>query len=136
MNFQKLEESHTGEYLGKKFVEPLQLYHLDAANIISVTQDNAGNCRTLASYMVENHGCQFANIGFCKSQFYPCFLHVLNLACQAALKVYDDPFAATNTSRKAAKVVLLPDDRSDYSGSEDSDDPMDPDFNEEDPDFE
>jgi hypothetical protein len=72
-------------------------------------------------------------IGFSKSQFYPCFLHILNLACQAALAVYDP--TRKDISRKAAKVVLLQDDRSDYSGSEDSDDPADPDFDDEDPDL-
>ena len=56
LNFQNLTEAHTGVNLGMKLKESLDLYELKTADIISVTQDNASNCKSLADYMIQNHG--------------------------------------------------------------------------------
>ena len=70
------------------------------------------------------------NLRFDEDQFYPCFLHILNLACQAAIEVYDP-----TRKKKAGKVVLVPEGLFDeFSGSEDSNDPDDSDFYPEDDD--
>ena len=82
LNFQKIAGSHTGENLAKLFIETCKLYDLGPQHIISVTQDNASNCKTLASYLMKE-------MEFHEDHFYSCFLHILNLACQAALAVYD-----------------------------------------------
>jgi hypothetical protein len=63
--------------------------------------------------------------GYDRQIFYGCFLHVLNLACQAAITVYDD-----SRSKKELRIRLAED--SDFSGSEDSNDEEDPDYDEAD----
>lgn len=53
-----------------------------------------------------------------------CFLHILNLAAQAAIEVYDP-----SRRKLAQKIVLVSEeDFSDFSGSENSEDPDDPSF--------
>lgn len=53
-------------------------------------------------------------------------MHILNLACQAAIAVYDPE----KKVKHSKKVRLVPDQEfDDFSGSEDSADPNDPDFN-------
>jgi hypothetical protein len=115
---------HTGAALAKVFQETLKVYGIKPDQVSGITQDNASNCRTLADELIENGG-------FSRKQFLWCFLHVLNLACQAAIEVYDP-----RLKHKARKVKLLPDDDAfdDYSGSEDSNDIDDPDFFEVSPD--
>jgi hypothetical protein len=65
----------------KLFQEALNLYDIDKDMIGGVTQDNAANCGTCIKALVED--------GFDRGIFYGCYLHILNLACQAAIKVYD-----------------------------------------------
>lgn len=46
-----------------------------------MTQENSRNCGAWADALVRD--------SFDKGIFYRCFLHILNLACQAAIRVYD-----------------------------------------------
>jgi hypothetical protein len=114
----KMNKSHTGEYIAKLFQKAMDLYCIDKNMIGGVTQDNAANCGTCVDALVQQ--------GYDRSIFYGCFLHVLNLACQAAIEVYD-PTRKNKTSR-----IRLLADIEDFSGSEDSHDEEDPDYNEED----
>jgi hypothetical protein len=82
-----------------------------------MTQDNAANCGTCTDSLVAK--------GYEQHIFYNCFLHVLNLACQAAIEVYD-PFR----KKKASRIRLV--DFEDFSGSEDSNDEDDPNYDDED----
>lgn len=66
------------------------------------------------------------DLGFQEHQFVWCFLHILNLACQAAISVYDPD----KKIKRSKKVRLVRDQEfDDFSGSDDSADPEDPDFN-------
>jgi hypothetical protein len=86
--------------------------------VSGVTQDNASNCGTCVNALVEK--------GYDRGIFYGCFLHVLNLACQAALEVFDP------TRKKKTARIRLAEDVEDFSGSEDSHDEEDPDYEEDD----
>lgn len=110
----KMKEKHTGEYMAKLFQQALSLYGIDKDMVGGITQDNASNCGTCVEALVED--------GFDRGLFYGCFLHVLNLACQAAIKVYDP-----DKNHKPVKrtVLTIFDDKSE---SEDSQDEEDPDF--------
>jgi hypothetical protein len=81
-------------------------YNIDQDMIGGITQDNPSNCGTGFDALVEK--------GYDRQISYHCFLHVLNLACQAAIQVYD-PYRKTKTSR-----IRLVEDIEDFSGSEDS----------------
>ena len=71
----KMKDRHTGDYIAKLFLQAQK------DMIGGVTQDNAGNCGTCVDALVKG--------GFDRGILYGCFLHILNLACQAAIKVYD-----------------------------------------------
>jgi hypothetical protein len=128
----KMKKSHTGEYIAKLFQKAMDLYCIDKNMINGVTQDNAANCGTCVDALVKQ--------GYDRSIFYGCFLHVLNLACQSAIEVYDP------TRKKKTSRIRLVEDIEDFSGSEDSHDEEDPDYadddyaqelsDEEDPDYE
>ena len=96
---------------------PSDLYCIDKNMVGGVTQDNASNCGTCVDALVEK--------GYDRQIFYGCFLHVLNLACQTAIEVYD-PTRKRKTSR-----IRLAADIEDFSGSEDSHDEEDADYEEE-----
>jgi len=118
MAHMKGKGKHTGVTLGKEFLMSLNMYNITSDMIGSITQDNAGNCKTLKAYLVN-----VEELGFHEDQFLWCFLHILNLACQAAIEVYDP-------SRKNKQKVQLVTDNGELSedGSEDSDDPDDRDY--------
>ena len=78
----KMTQKHTGAYIAELFQKAMDLYQIDKDMIGGVTQDNASNCGSCTDVLVES--------GYDRQIFYGCFLHVLNLACQAAIKVYDD----------------------------------------------
>ena len=109
----KMKQKHTGAYIAELFQKAIDLYQLDKDMIGGVTQDNASNCGTCTDALVES--------GYDRQIFYGCFLHVLNLACQAAIAVYDD-----SRLKKELRIRLAED--SDFSGSEDSHDEDDPDY--------
>ncbi len=113
-----MKKNHTGEYIAKLFQRTMDLYCLDKDMIGGVTQDNASNCGTCLDDLVKK--------GYDRGIFYGCFLHVLNLACQAAIEVYD-PTRTKKTSR--TRLVA---DIEDFSGSEDSHDEEDPDYENDD----
>ena len=77
----KMKKSHTGEYIGSLFKQAISLYGIEKEMIIGVTQDNASNCGSCIETLVRD--------GFNREIFYRCFLHILNLAFQAAIRVYD-----------------------------------------------
>jgi hypothetical protein len=110
----KMKEKHSGQYIAKLFLQALELYGIDKDMIGGVTQDNAANCGTCVEALVKD--------GFDRGIFYGCFLHILNLACQAAIKVYD-PVKTSNTVRRTVLTTI-----EDKSESEDSQDEEDPDF--------
>jgi hypothetical protein len=80
-----MKKKHSGEYMAELFIKALNLYGIDKDRyndmVGGVTQDNAGNCGTCVNALVK--------AGFDRGTFYRCFLHILNLACQAAITVYD-----------------------------------------------
>ena len=116
LDMAQVKGKHTGSRLAKSFLETLKLYGIKPEQVSGITQDNASNCKTLANDLIESGG-------FSKNQFLWCFLHILNLACQAAIAVYD-----AKLKKNTRKVQFLPDDDdlSDFSGSEDSNDIEDP----------
>jgi hypothetical protein len=77
----EMVKMNSGEYIANLFQQALSLYDIEKDMINGVTQDNASNCGTCIDALV--------NDGFDRAIFYGCFLHILNLACQAAIKVYD-----------------------------------------------
>ena len=83
----KMKKKHTGEYIAKLFQRVMDLYRIDKDMIGGITQDNASNCGTCIDALV--------GMGYDRHIFHGCFLHVLNLACQAAI----DPFRKTKTKR-------------------------------------
>jgi hypothetical protein len=104
----------------------MELYGIKKDMIAGITQDNASNCGTCTDFLV--------NTGYDRHIFYGCFLQVLNLACQAAIEVYDP-----SRKKKTVRTKLVPVD--DFSGSEDSQDEEDEDYaedsqDEEDEDYE
>ena len=109
----KMKGAHSGENMAKLFQRALLLYDIDKKMVGGVTQDNAANCGTCVDALVRD--------GYDRGIFYGCFLHILNLACQAAIKVYDP------THKKMTTRIRLTTDIED-SGSEDSHDEEDPDF--------
>lgn len=113
----KMKKSHSGEYIAKLFQDTMDLYCIDKNMVGGVTQDSAPNCGTCVDALVQK--------GYEGQIFYGCFLHVLNLACQAAIEVYD-PARKNKTSR----IRLV--DIEDFSGSEDSHDEEDPDYADDD----
>lgn len=113
----KIKGKHSGEYIAKLFLKAVELYGIEKDMVGGVTQDNAANCGTCVDALVRD--------GFDRGTFYGCFLHILNLACQAAIKLYDPD----NTSRSARVTVLTIID--DKSESEDSQDEQDPDFDDD-----
>jgi hypothetical protein len=115
----KLKGKHSGEYIAKLFQEVMDLYGIRKDMVGGVTQDNASNCRTCTDALVRE--------GYSREIFYGCFLHVLNLACQAAIEVYD-PKRKKGTER----IRLVKDsDLESFSGSEDSHDEDDSDYEDE-----
>jgi hypothetical protein len=46
----------TGVNLGKEFLISLKRYNITPDMIVSITQDNAGNCKTLKGYLVNESG--------------------------------------------------------------------------------
>ena len=115
----KLKEKHSGYYMAEKFQEVLDTYKIDKDMIAGITQDNASNCGTCADALVEN--------GFDRDIFYGCFLHVMNLGCQAAIEVYDP-----KRKKKTNRTRLVTDsDFESFSGSEDSQDEEDSDYDDE-----
>jgi hypothetical protein len=110
----KMKGKHSGEYIASLFQKALTLYDIDRDMIGGVTQDNAANCGTCVEALVKD--------GFDRGVFYGCFLHILNLACQAAIQVYD-PVKKSISVRRT--VLTTMDDKSE---SEDSQDEEDPDF--------
>jgi hypothetical protein len=113
----KMKKSHTGEYIAKLFQDTMDLYCIDKNMVGGVTQDNASNCGTCVDALVQK--------GYEGQIFYGCFLHVLNLACQAAIEVYDPA-----RKKKTSRIRLV--DIEDFSGSEDSHDEEDPDYADDD----
>lgn len=113
----KLKKRHTGYYIADLFEQALNLYSIDKEMIGGVTQDNASNAGSCVDALVV--------AGFDRQLFFGCFLHILNLACQAAIEVYD-PFRKNKTVR-----TRLVSDLDDFSGSEDSQDEEDEDFEDE-----
>ena len=113
----KMKKKHTGEYIAKLFQRVMDLYRIDKDMIGGITQDNASNCGTCIDALV--------GMGYDRHIFHGCFLHVLNLACQAAIEVYD-PFRKTKTKR-----IRLTSDLEDFSGSEDSHDEEDQNYEED-----
>ena len=110
----KMKEKHTGDYMAKLFQQALSLYGIEKDMIGGVTQDNASNCGTCVEALVKD--------GFDSGLFYGCFLHILNLACQAALKVYDPEKKSKPMKRTVLTII------DDKSESEDSQDEEDLDF--------
>lgn len=106
----KMKEKHSGEYMAQLLLEALELYGIEKDMVGGVTQDNAANCGTCVDALVK--------AGFDRGTFYGCFLHILNLACQAAITVYDP---------KKKKVRGT--NQEELSEPEDSQDEEDPDFN-------
>lgn len=118
--------SHTGKNIGLRFMTALELYGIIIARIGSITQDNASNCLACIDFLVSQ--------GFDRNSLLPCFLHILNLACLSIIKVYDPKGSSVTEGQggKAAKAVLLSEEEeSDYFGSEDSDSPDDPTYDDE-----
>lgn len=111
----KMKERHSGRYIASLFKQALSLYGIDKDMVGGVTQHNAGNCGTCVDALVKD--------GFDRGIFYGCFLHILNLACQAAIRVYDPEIKPV----KRIKLALSDDE----SESEDSQDEEDPDFQDE-----
>ena len=114
----KMNKKHSGKYIAKLFQRTMDLYSIDKDMVGGVTQDNASNCGTCVDALVEK--------GYDRDIFYGCFLHVLNLACQAAIEVYDP------TRKKKTSRIRLAEDVEDFSGSEDSHDEEDPDYEHDD----
>jgi hypothetical protein len=110
----KMKGKHSGAYIGSLFKQALSLYGIKKDMIGGVTQDNAANCGTCVEALVKD--------GFDRGVFYGCFLHIMNLACQAAIQVYD-PVKKSISVRRT--VLTTMDDKSE---SEDSQDEEDPDF--------
>ena len=90
------------------FQQALSLYGIEKDMVGGVTQDNAGNCGTCVDALDRD--------GFDRGIFYGCFLHILNLACQATLKVYDPDKKSTPARRTVRRNM------DDSSESEDSHD--------------
>jgi hypothetical protein len=118
----KMKEKHSGKYMAKLFQQALSLYGIEKDMINGVTQDNASNCGTCIDALVKD--------GFDRSTFYGCFLHILNLACQAAIKVYDPAKKSSPVRRTVLRNLDGFSDFSDLSESEDSQDEEDPDYDE------
>ena len=117
----KMKKSHTGEYIGSLFKQAISLYGIEKEMIIGVTQDNASNCGSCIETLVRD--------GFNRGIFYRCFLHILNLACQAAIRVYD-PEKKTKSVRRT--VVSITDDESESEDTQDDiQDEEDPDFDDD-----
>jgi hypothetical protein len=112
----QLKGKHSGVYIAKLFQSALDLYGITKDMVGGLTQDNASNCRSCADHLVRN--------GYGREIFYGCFLHVLNLACQAAIEVYD-PARKQKTKRSR---LIEEFDFVTFSGSEDSHDEEDPDY--------
>jgi hypothetical protein len=113
----KMKKRHYGYYIANLFEETLSKYSIDKEMIAGVTQDNASNAGACVDALVEK--------GYDREIFFGCFLHVLNLACQAAIEVYDP-------LRKKKTIRTRLTDIDDFSGSEDSRDEEDSDYEEED----
>ena len=108
----KMKEKHSGEYIASLFQQALLLYGIDKDMVGGVTQDNAANCGTCIDALVMD--------GFDRGTFYGCFLHILNLACQAAIKVYDPDKKPIPVRRT---VLTNLDDKSESEDSQDEEDP-------------
>ena len=113
-----MKMKHSGYYIASLFQSSLDRYGIKKEMVGGVTQDNASNANACVDALVEE--------GFGREIFYGCFLHVLNLACQAAIEVYD-PHRKTQVTR-----TRLVENFEDFSGSEDSQDEEDPDYHDED----
>ena len=116
----KMKKKHSGKYIANLFQQALSLYGIEKNMINGVTQDNASNCGTCADALVKD--------GFDRAIFYNCYLHILNLACQAANRVYDPAKKSISVRRTVLRNL---DDLSDVSESEDSQEEEDPDFDED-----
>lgn len=119
----KMKKKHTGVYIAKLFQKAMDLYGIEKNMVGGVTQDNASNCGSCTDTLVAQ--------GYDRGIFFGCFLHVLNLACQAAIEVYDP-----RRKSKVTRIRLVNDDDfSNFSGSEDSHDEEDLDYLEDDGDM-
>ena len=107
----KMKKKHTGEYIATLFKQALSLYGIEKDMIGGITQDNAANCGTCTEALVREDG-------FSPQIFYGCFLHVLNLASQAALKVYDSSKKKKNVKKR--KIQMLGENE---DSTDDEDDP-------------
>lgn len=103
--------------IAKSFQTVMDSYVIKKNMIGGIMQGNASSCGNCTNALVE--------MGYDRHVFFGCLLHALNLACQAAIEVYD-PFRKTKTSR-----IGLISDIENFSGSEDSHDEEDLDYQEE-----
>jgi hypothetical protein len=108
----QMKRKHSGEYIASLFQKALSLYGIEKNMVGGVTQDNAANCNACIDALV--------GVGFDRGIFYGCFLHILNLACQAAIKVYDPEKTSISVRRT---VLTIMDDESESEDSVDEDDP-------------
>ncbi|KIJ42622.1 hypothetical protein M422DRAFT_147370, partial [Sphaerobolus stellatus SS14] len=79
LDFIRLLEGHTGEYLAEKLAECLNDYGL-SNKVIALTSDNASNNRTLCQNLTK-HIPSFKG----ESAWVRCFAHTINLAVKAIL---------------------------------------------------
>ena len=93
----RLNGKHSGEKMALLFRQTLSLYGIDKKMVGGVTQDNAANCGSCIEALVIGYD-------FDREIFYGCFLHILNLACQAAIKVYD-PKTITAPARRTVTPI-------------------------------
>jgi hypothetical protein len=109
----KMRQNYSGEYIAGLFQGVMDLYGIKKNMIAGITKNNTSNWGTCSDFLVSK--------GYDRHIFHGCFLNVLNLACQAAIKVYDP-----SRKKKTVRTKLVRVD--DFSGSEDSQDEPDEDY--------
>lgn len=70
----ELTESHTADYISLELSKVLEIWGINADDVVAVVTDNAAN---MVKAMHDKFG---------KNRHIPCFAHTLNLVCENALK--------------------------------------------------